>query len=165
MHFTQIRRRTLKIKACVEDTNFTDEPMLLVVDASGLTMSRKGDYIEEKWRRNKKEFIKLHIAVDAKTKEIVSFRITKGNVHDSKKFIPLVREAFERCSNIQKVYADKGHDNRKNFNLLDELNAEPAIGIRNNASTRSRGCHLRTEKVLRMKRSAIKDGNSLRMQG
>ena len=29
MHFTQIRRRTLKIKACVEDTNFKDEPMLL----------------------------------------------------------------------------------------------------------------------------------------
>jgi hypothetical protein len=68
MHFTQIRRRTLKIKACVEDTNFKDEPMLLVVDASGLTMSKKGDYIEEKWRRNKKEFIKLHIAVDGKNK-------------------------------------------------------------------------------------------------
>jgi len=33
MHFTQIRRRTLKIKACVEDTNFEDEPMFLVVDA------------------------------------------------------------------------------------------------------------------------------------
>jgi hypothetical protein len=58
MHFTQTRRRTLKIKACVEDTNFKDEPML-VVDASGLTMSKKGD-IEEKWRWNKKEFIKLH---------------------------------------------------------------------------------------------------------
>jgi hypothetical protein len=39
---------------------------------------------------------------------------------------------------MEKVYADKAHDNRKNFNLLDELNAEPAIGIRNNASTRSR---------------------------
>jgi hypothetical protein len=53
MHFTQTRRRTLKIKACVEDTNFKDEPML-VVDASGLTMSKKGDYIEEKWRWTKR---------------------------------------------------------------------------------------------------------------
>jgi len=65
---------------------------------------------------------------------------------------PLVREAFERCSNIEKVYADKAHDNRKNFNLLDELNAEPVIGIRNNASTRSRGCRLRREEVLLIKR-------------
>jgi hypothetical protein len=28
MHFTQIRRRTLKINTCVEDTNFKDESML-----------------------------------------------------------------------------------------------------------------------------------------
>ena len=41
MHFTQIRRRTLKIKTCVEDTNIKDEPMLLVVDAPGLTCQRK----------------------------------------------------------------------------------------------------------------------------
>ena len=30
--------------------------------------------------------------MDGKTKKIVSFRITKGNVHDSKKFVPLVRK-------------------------------------------------------------------------
>jgi DDE family transposase len=64
-----------------------------IVDASGLTVSKKGDYIEEKWIRKKKEFVKLHIAVDAKSKKVVSFRITKGNVHDTRKFCPLVREA------------------------------------------------------------------------
>jgi transposase-like protein len=114
---------------------------------------------------DKKEFIKLHIAVDGKTKKIVSFRITKGNVHDSKKFVPLVRKAFERCSNIQKVYADKAHDNRKNFNLLHELNAEPAIGIRNNVSTRSRGRHSRTEELLLMKKPGYQGWKQLRMQG
>jgi hypothetical protein len=53
------------------------------MDASGLTITKKGDYIEQKWIRKKKEFIKLHIAVDdAKSKKvIVSFRVTKGNVH------------------------------------------------------------------------------------
>jgi hypothetical protein len=45
---------------------------MLVVDASGLTASKKGDYIEEKWIRKKKEFIKLHIAADAKSKNIFS---------------------------------------------------------------------------------------------
>jgi hypothetical protein len=56
---------------------------LIVDDASGLTITKKGDYyIEQKWIRKKKEFIKLHIAVDdAKSKKIVSFRVTKGNVH------------------------------------------------------------------------------------
>ena len=50
----------------------TEEPITLVVDASGLTVSKKGDYIEEKWIRKKKEFIKLHIAADAKSKNIFS---------------------------------------------------------------------------------------------
>ncbi|MFZ0223256.1 MAG: transposase, partial [Candidatus Nitrosopolaris sp.] len=81
----------------------------MVVDASGLTVSTKGDYIEEKWIRKKKEFIKLHIAADAKSKKVVSFRITRGNVHDAKKFCPLVRESSKKY-NIDKVYAAKAHD-------------------------------------------------------
>lgn len=118
------------------------------MDASGLTVSRKGHHMEQKWIRRKKEFIKLHIAVDAKSRKAVSFRITRGNVHDAKGFHPLVREAAEKYD-IEKLYADKAYDNRRNFNLLvDQLDVEPAIEIRNNASTRSGGCQLRREEVL-----------------
>ena len=151
IHFTHIRRRMIKIKPSIVNDNDTEEPIALVVDASGLTVSKKGDYIEEKWIRKKKEFIKLHIAVDAKSKKVVSFRITRGNVHDAKKFCPLVRES-SRKYNIDKVYADKAHDNRRNFNLLNRLNVEPVIAIRNNASTRARGCQLRREEVLLLKK-------------
>jgi hypothetical protein len=148
IHFTHIRRRMIKIKPSIGNDNDNDneEPITLVVDASGLTVSKKGDYIEEKWIR-KKEFIKLHIAADAKSKKVVSFRITRGNVHDTKKFCPLVREASRKC-NIDRVYADKAHDNRRNFNLLDRLDIEPVIMVRNNASTRARGCQLRREEVI-----------------
>jgi hypothetical protein len=153
MHFTHMRRRILKVKPSIEEgLDFeTDRPITLVVDASGLTVSKKGDYIEEKWIRKKKEFVKLHIAVDAKSKKVVSFRITKGTVHDAKKFCPLVREAAKKYD-IEKLHADKAHDNRRNFNLLDELDVEPAIEIRNNASTRSGGCQLRREEVLLIKK-------------
>jgi hypothetical protein len=153
IHFTHIRRRMIKIKPSIGNDNDNDnqEPITLVVDASGLTVSKKGDYIEEKWIRKKKEFIKLHIAADAKSKKVVSFRITRGNVHDAKKFCPLVRESSKKC-NIDRVYADKAHDNRRNFNLLDRLDVEPVIAIRNNASTRARGCRLRREEVLLLKK-------------
>jgi hypothetical protein len=46
----------------------------------------------------------------------------------------------------QSIY--KAHDNRRNFNLLDRLDVEPVIVIRNNASTRARGCQLRRDEVL-----------------
>jgi hypothetical protein len=43
------------------------------------------------------------------------------------------------------VYADKTHDNRRSFNLLDDLNIEPTINIRKNASIKIKGCPLRRE--------------------
>ena len=104
IHFTQIRRRILKVKPSVGNLNLDNDndddddnkPITLIVDASGLTITKKGDYIEQKWIRKKKDFIKLHIAVDAKSKKIVSFRVTKGNVHDSKKFSPMIKEVSEQ---------------------------------------------------------------------
>jgi Transposase DDE domain len=73
IHFTQIRRRILKVKPSVGNLNPDNDdskPITLIVDASGLTITKKGDYIEQKWIRKKKEFIKLHIAVDAKSESI-----------------------------------------------------------------------------------------------
>ena len=149
MHFTHIRRRILKFKPSVGNLNLDDDkPVTLIVDASGPTITKKGDYIEQKWIRKKKEFVKLHIiAVDAKSQKIISFRITKGNIHDSKKFSSMIRE-------ITKEYdIDKAHDNRGSFNLLDDLNIEPAISIRKNASAiRSNGCPLRRDEVLLIKK-------------
>jgi hypothetical protein len=51
-HFTHIRRRILKIRpsvACVNIDDYdNDKPITLAVDASGLTLTKKGDYIEQK---------------------------------------------------------------------------------------------------------------------
>ena len=169
MHFTHIRRRILKIKPSVRNLGFEegeedDKPITLIVDASGLTISKKGDYIEEKWIREKKEFVKLHIAVDEKSKKVVSFRITKGNVHDTKKFGPLIKESANR-HDIDKVYGDKAYDNRKNFNILDDMNAEPAISIRKNASTRSKGCPLRRDEVFLVKKLGYEGWKQLKDTG
>src|SRR5207249_11871227 len=68
IHFTQIRRRILKVKPSIGDLNLDNDGdddgedkkriTLIVDDASGLTITKKGDYyIEQKWIRKKKEFI------------------------------------------------------------------------------------------------------------
>ena len=70
IHYTHIRRKILKIKTSVGNLDFEDDdPITLIVDVSGLTISKKGDYIEYKWKPEKKEFVKLHIAVDEKSKK------------------------------------------------------------------------------------------------
>jgi hypothetical protein len=66
-HFTHMRRRILKIKPFIEKIGFEKddycEPITMIVDdASGLTVSKKGDdYIEEKWIRKKKESLSNYI--------------------------------------------------------------------------------------------------------
>lgn len=166
MHFTHFRRRILKIKPSVASVIIDDDdtPITLVVDASGLTLTKKGDYIEQRWIRKRKEFVKLHIAVDAKSEKIVSFRVTKGKVHDSKKLVPMIKEVAEEYD-IDKVYGDRAHDNRRSFNLLDDLNLEPAISIRKNASTKARGCPIRRDEVLLIRKQGYEGWKQLKDAG
>jgi hypothetical protein len=59
MYFTHLRRRILKIEPFVAYINIDDDndkPITLVVDISGLTLTKKGDYIEQKWISKRKEF-------------------------------------------------------------------------------------------------------------
>jgi hypothetical protein len=62
-----MRRRILKIKPFIEKIGFEKDDYcelitMIVNDASGLTVSKKGDYyIEEKWIRKKKESLSNYI--------------------------------------------------------------------------------------------------------
>ena len=66
---------------------------------------------------------------------------------------------------IDKVYADKAHDNRRSFNLLDNLNIEPAIQIRKNASIKTKGCPLRRDEVLLIKKLGYERCKQLKDMG
>ncbi len=60
MHFTQIRRKMLKVKPSIGNLNLDNNnnkdsnPITVIVDASGHTITKKGDYIGQKWIRKKK---------------------------------------------------------------------------------------------------------------
>ena len=58
----------------------------------------------------------------------------------------------------------KAHDNRRNFNLLDRLDGQPIIAIRNNGSTRAGGYQLRDE-VLLIKKLGYQGWNQLKDAG
>jgi Transposase DDE domain len=71
----------------------------------------------------------LRIAVDTKSKQIISFRVTKGTVHDTKKFVPMIKE-ISKHNEITKVHMQIKHICcTTNFNLLDKLHIEPVISL------------------------------------
>jgi hypothetical protein len=77
----------------------------------------------------------------------------------------MIREASKEYD-IDKVYADKAHDNRRSFNLLDDLNIEPAINIRKNASTiKIKASPLRGEEVFLIKKLGYNGWKQLKDTG
>jgi hypothetical protein len=73
------------------------EPITVVVDSSGLRTTNRGSYIEDKWRKEKRRFVKLHILADRKedgqerSQDFGSLQSTQ--VIQRKKFVPPVKEA------------------------------------------------------------------------
>ncbi len=171
MHFTHMRRRILakkKPSVKVEENRKTDDPVTLIVDSSGLSTTRKGAYIEKMWRKQKRKFVKLHIAVDEKTKKIVEFRVTGSRTADTKKFPPLVKGAAKKKGgrkNIAKVYADTAYDSKVNFNLLNDMDIEPAIKVRKGSSTKARGSPARRREVLLSNKLGYEGWKDLKQYG
>jgi hypothetical protein len=117
------------------------------VDSTGLSTTKKGAYIEEMWTREKRKFIKLHIAADKKTGKIVGFRVTSQKTGDTAKFVPMVKEVAKK-RRVARAHADAAYDSRSNFNLLKEIGAEAAIKLRKNASLKRMGSEPRQQEAI-----------------
>ena len=65
--------------------------MVITVDSTGIKITNRGDWIRHKHgKRPKLGYVKIHAAVDTKSKCVTGFRITKESVHDSQEFMPLI---------------------------------------------------------------------------
>jgi transposase len=121
--------------------------MTVIVDSTGLSVSNKGSYIEDAWKREKRKYVKLHILVDKKTGKVKGFRVTSEKTADTKKFVPMVKEVSKK-RRVAKAYADAAYDSRANFNVLREIGAEPAIKLRKNASFKLMGSRGRRDEAM-----------------
>ncbi|MDG7021559.1 MAG: IS5 family transposase [Nitrososphaerota archaeon] len=157
MHYTHMRRRVLasmkgkKPADLIEKDADGDEPMTVIADSTGLSVSNKGSYIEDRWKREKRRYVKLHILADKKTGKIKGFRVTSEKTGDTGKFVPLVKEVSSKRKGrkvVAKVYADAAYDSRRNFNLLREIGAEPAIKLRKDASLKLMGSRARKDEAM-----------------
>lgn len=129
-------------------------------------MTNRGEWIPDKWNKERRRgFIKIHIAVDIKTKHIVSMKVTKEDISDNKMLKPLVRLAAV-SSSINKVIADGAYDSRDNFRYLDQMGIEPVIKVKKNSSTNANGCTPRKlvviEQLRDIKRWKKKHGYGMR---
>jgi hypothetical protein len=106
----------------------------IAVDSTGIKVTNRGEWIRDK-RKKRRDFIKIHLAVNIKTKKIVSMEVKKEDVVDSKMLKPLTRQAVvttsssssssSLCTTINRVVEDGAYDSKDNFTYLDRIGIEP----------------------------------------
>jgi transposase len=113
-------------------------PVTIAVDSAGIKVSNRGEWVRHKWKV-KRGFIKVHIAVDMRTKQIIAMEITKEEVSDGRMLERLVDDSA-RKADVKQVMGDGTYDSRKNFRFLAERGIEPVIKVRKNSSFKAMGC-------------------------
>ena len=144
--YTTIWWRVAKMKIDIARNVELDKDVTIAVDSTGIKVSNRGEWIRKVWKV-KRGFIKVHIAVDTKTKQILAIEVTKENVGDGKMLGRLV-ESSGRKGNVRRVLADGAYDSKNNFRMLASNNIEAVIRVRKNASLRGGGCMPRKFAVL-----------------
>src|SRR6476659_9152903 len=126
--------------------------------------------MREKWHiKNKKGYLKIHVAVNVKTKKILSIKVTDEHVHDSKALPELVENIIKSDSvtttAIGKLFADGAYAGNEIFRCLADNGILPCIKVRKNAKIRwKKGNILRNLSVISQKRICKPGKTALAME-
>jgi hypothetical protein len=136
--YTTIWWRIARMKVDLAPTVDLDKDVTIAVDSSGIKVSNRGEWMHKKWKV-KRGFIKVHIAVDTKTKQILAIEVTKEDVGDGRMLERLVDGSRNKAA-LGRVIADGAYDSKSNFRMLADRAIDPLIRVRRNASFKGGGC-------------------------
>jgi hypothetical protein len=137
--FTTISRRINKLDIKIKEDNknkeFEDEYIVIAADSTGIKVTNRGQWMREKWNVRKKGYLKIHIAVNVKSKKILSIKVTDEHVHDSKALPELVDDIMKSNKKITigKLFADGAYEGNDIFRYLSDNGILPCIKVRKNA--------------------------------
>lgn len=109
----------------------TSQPIVLAIDSSGVKLTHQGQWRQHKHSR--RQFVKLHVAIDVKTKQVVSADYTPGHHPDTRSFPTLVKKAKQKAK-IERTLADSAYDDKRNYALLRRHGIKPGIRPKGNTS-------------------------------
>lgn len=125
----------------------------LAADSTGLKTSNRGEYRMNRYRGERKKYVKLHIAVNIKTKQVVGLSLTPEEVRDHKELPNIIAQAG-RQGKIKRVLLDKGYDSKYTYLDLKKEGITPIIKPRKSMSLERVATELRG---LRLKRGNLED--------
>jgi hypothetical protein len=116
--------------------------------------------MREKRHIKKERILDIHIAVNVKSKKILSMKVTDEHAHDSKPLPELVKNIIKSDSvtAIGRLFGDDGaYDSNEIFRYISDNGILPCIKVRNNAQVRLKTGHiLRNLSVISQKKDLQK---------
>jgi IS5 family transposase len=151
----RINKLDIKIKEDDKSKEFEDEYITIAIDSTGIKVTNRGQWMRDKWNVKKKGYLKIHVAVDVKTKKILSMKVTDEHVHDSKALPELVENVIKSnnvTAAIGKLFGDGAYDSNDIFRYLTDNGILPCIKARKNAKVLlKKGQFLRNLSVISQK--------------
>lgn len=143
--FTTISRRINRLDVEINDNKskkFKDGYITIAIDSTGIKITNRGQWMRDKWHVKKKGYLKIHIAVDVKSKKILSMKVTDEHVHDSKALPELVEDIIKSNKTVGKLFADGAYDGNDIFRCLADNGILPCIKVRKNAKVKLKTGHI-----------------------
>ena len=127
LHYTTINRRINRLDIKIKDTDsksskkeFEDDYLIIAIDSTGIKVTNRGQWIRDKWGI-RKGYLKIHVAVNVKSKKILSMKVTEEHIHDSKMLPELVQNIIKSNSaTASKLFADGAYDSNEIFRYLSD---------------------------------------------
>ncbi len=137
----RIARTKVELNPTITNPN-GKELITIAVDSTGIKVSNRGERIRDKWNQKRKGFIKIHVGVNIRTKQIISMEVTKENIGDGKMLRPLIQQQQQQHQQqkqniIIRVIADCAYDSKDNFSYLHRMGMTPVIKVRKNSSDKT----------------------------
>jgi hypothetical protein len=151
--YGHICKRINKLNVDINDHDSKDdddEYIIIAADSTGIKVTNRGQWMDEKWNvlNRKRGYLKIHVAVNIKTKEILALEVTNEKVHDGMMLTELVNHVLDNTdTKIESVLADGAHDTDKNFQFLEQKGITPGIKVRKNSIISIRNNRLRNREV------------------
>ncbi len=101
--YSQICRRTNKLYIDINSSIYDDDDVVIIAeDSTGIKVTNRGQWMQDKWNvKNKKGYLKIHVAVNIKTKQILALEVTDEKVHDGKVMKQLIEQILNNNHNIR----------------------------------------------------------------
>ncbi len=124
--YTTLHRRISKSALQIP---IPEDDVVVAVDSTGMKVTNRGEWMREKHGRVRRGWLKVHVAVDVKSKKLLSIEVTEEKIADSEVLRPLLKDV-----NIEDGLMDGGFDTNDAFNFMKEKGVDcPGIKIRENA--------------------------------